>query len=221
MKQKVIIFGTGSFGEVVKFYLDNDSDYEVVAFTADKSAVADSTTFAGMPLVPFEDVEQVYPPSEYSMFIAVGYKHVNRLRADICDRARAAGYVLISYVSSKATTWNDLIIGDNCFVFEDNTIQPFVTIGDGVILWSGNHIGHHATIGDYCFITSHVVVSGHTTIGPYSFLGVNATIRDAIELGEGTVIGAGAIVMKPTDDEAVLVPQRTEPSDRRSSEIGM
>ena len=51
-------------------------------------------------------------------------------------------------------------MGDNCFIFEDNTVQPFVTLGNNLVLWSGNHIGHHSTLRDHCFISSHVVISG-------------------------------------------------------------
>ena len=156
-----------------------------------------------------------------TMFVAVGYAGVNQVRAAICDEAKAKGYTLISYVSSKATTWGDTQIGDNCFIFEDNTIQPFVTIGDDCVLWSGNHVGHHVTIGDHCFITSHVVISGHVRVGSYSFLGVNATVRDAISIGEANIIGAGALIMRSTDDREVYVPQRTKPHPRSSDEIGM
>lgn len=77
------------------------------------------------------------------------------------------------HVSSRP----DLKIGENCFIFEDNTIQPFVTIGDNRVLWSGNHVGHNPTVGDHVFVTSQVVISGACTIGDNSFLGVNATIR--------------------------------------------
>jgi sugar O-acyltransferase (sialic acid O-acetyltransferase NeuD family) len=155
------------------------------------------------------------------MFVAVGYRRVNRVRAEICAQARERGYELVTYVSSKATHWGDTAIGDNCFVFEDNTIQPFVTIGDGTVLWSGNHIGHHAAIGEYCFLTSHVVVSGHTKIGAYSFLGVNCTIRDDIAVGRSNVIGAGAIIMKATADDEVFIAQRTKASGRKSGDLGM
>jgi sugar O-acyltransferase (sialic acid O-acetyltransferase NeuD family) len=207
--------------EVVRYYLEHDSPHEVVAFTVHRDHLPAGGELGGLPVVAFEDVGRSHPPGEHAMFIAVGYKRVNRLRAELCEQARGMGYELVSYVCSKATTWPDLRIGDNCFVFEDNTIQPFVTIGDGCVLWSGNHIGHHARVGDYCFITSHVVVSGHTRIGDYSFLGVNATLRDDIAIGRSNVIGAGAIVMRSTADDEVYVPQRTRAADRRSDEIGM
>jgi sugar O-acyltransferase (sialic acid O-acetyltransferase NeuD family) len=215
-----VIFGTGSFAECAHFYMTHDSDHEVVAFTVNESHL-DRVTLQGLPVVAFEGVEGRYPPTEFSMFVAVGYARVNRLRAELCAQARGLGYELITYVSSKATTWPGLEIGANCFVFEDNTIQPFGHIGDDVVLWSGNHVGHHATIGDHCFITSHVVVSGHVDVGAYSFIGVNATLRDSITIGESNVIGAGAIIMRSTGDREVYVPGRTKPDPRTSDEIGM
>jgi sugar O-acyltransferase (sialic acid O-acetyltransferase NeuD family) len=206
---------------VVKFYLDHDSDHQVVAFTAHEASLPDERSLAGLPVVAFEEVVERYPPDEHAMFVAVGYRKVNQVRAEICGQARELGYELISYVCSRATHWGDTKIGDNCFIFEDNTIQAFVTIGDGVVLWSGNHIGHHASIGDYCFLTSHVVVSGHTKIGDYSFVGVNATLRDDITIGRSNVIGAGALIMKSTADDEVYVAPRTKPMERKSHEIGM
>jgi sugar O-acyltransferase (sialic acid O-acetyltransferase NeuD family) len=218
---KIVVFGTGSFAECVDFYLANDSPHDVVAFSVHRDHLGDTTELAGKPVVPFEDLQNSHPPDEHDMFVAVGYAKVNRVRAAICEEAKAKGYSLITYVSSKATTWGDTKIGENCFIFEDNTIQPFVTIGDDCVLWSGNHIGHHATIGDHCFITSHVVVSGHVTVGPYCFLGVNSTFRDAISIGEGNVVGAGALIMKSTKDLEVYIQPRTKPDARTSDQIGM
>jgi sugar O-acyltransferase (sialic acid O-acetyltransferase NeuD family) len=216
---KLVIFGTGSFAQVARFLYDRDSPYETVAFTAHGDHVQDSE-FDGLPVVPFEELPGRFSQAEHEMFVAIGYKNVNRLRAEVCEQVKAAGYTLATYISSKATWWGQSI-GENCFVFEDNTIQPYAEIGDNVILWSGNHIGHHSVIGSHCFITSHVVVSGHVTVGPYSFIGVNATIRDAISIGSANVIGAGALVMKTTSDNEVYVAPRTKPASRTSDGIGL
>jgi sugar O-acyltransferase (sialic acid O-acetyltransferase NeuD family) len=214
---RLIVFGTGGFGQLARFYFERDSPHEVVAFTVDEPV---SHEFEGLPLVAFAQLPELFAPGRHAMFVAIGYRHVNRLRAAACERARALGYELVSYVSSKASHWGDTRIGDNCFIFEDNTLQPFVTLGHGVVLWSGNHIGHHATIEDYCFLTSHVVVSGYTRVGAYSFLGVNAALRDGIEIGRSNVIGAGALMMRSTQDHEVYVPERTRPRPQRSDEIG-
>ena len=71
------------------------------------------------------------------MFVAVGYRKLNQLREQYCAEARAKGYRLLSYLCSKATHWGDTRLGDNVFVFEDNTLQPFVQIGNGTILLEG------------------------------------------------------------------------------------
>lgn len=205
---------------MVHFYLEHDSDHEVVAFTANADRLSQSE-WRGLPVVPFESLTDTHPPSEFSMYVAVGYSGVNRVRAAVYEQAKQKGYGLITYISSKATIWPDAYeIGDNCFIFEDNTIQPYVKIGNDTVLWSGNHVGHWAEIGDHCFVSSHVVISGYTKIGAYSFLGVNSTFRDGITVGESNVIGAGAVIMKDTKDHEVYAPQRTRAHEKRSDEIG-
>ena len=220
MGRKVIVFGTGSFAECVHFYLTHDSPHDVVAFTVHEDNITNKE-LRGLPVIPFEYITEIYPPSAFAMYVAVGYRRVNHLRAELCVEVKQKGYELVSYLSSKATHWGDTKIGSNCFIFDDNTIQPFVTIGDDVVSWSGNHLGHHSIIGDHCFITSHVVISGHVTVEPYSFIGVNATLRDSITIGKANVIGAGAVIMKSTSDYELYVTPRTKPDGRRSDEIGM
>ncbi|MFZ1077869.1 MAG: acetyltransferase [Nitrosotalea sp.] len=207
--RKVIIFGTSGFAEVVHFYLTHDSQYEIVAFTANKEFI-DKKELFGLPIIPFENIEEKYPPDQYLMFIAVVYSKINKLRAKIFDDVKSKGYNLLSYVNSKAITWGKLDIGQNCFILENNVIQPFVKIGDDVIIWSGNHIGHHSTIGDHCFIASHVVISGNVKIGPFCFLGVNSTIRDGISIARECVIGAGAVILKDTKEKEVYTTDSTK-----------
>jgi sugar O-acyltransferase (sialic acid O-acetyltransferase NeuD family) len=195
--KKVIIFGTGAFAEVAYFYLTEDSNYDVVGFTINKKFITEEN-FCGLPVIEFENIESKYSPTEFSMFIAIGYKNMNKIRANIFNESKQKGYQLISYINSKATVWKNLSIGENCFILENNVIQPFVKIGNDVILWSGNHIGHHSTISDHCFISSHVVISGFTKINSYSFLGVNSTIRDGVTIASECLIGAGTLILKNT-----------------------
>lgn len=205
---KVVIFGVGQIAEVAHFYITNDSEHKVVAFVVDKEFLREET-FHNLPVVVYEDLVEKYPPNEYKMFIPISYKKVNKLRAQKFVDAKEKGYECISYVSSKATYYNTPV-GENCFIFEDNVIQPFVKIGDNCILWSGNHIGHHATIEDHCFLASHVVVSGSVTVGEYSFIGVNATIRDNVKVGRENVIGANSLILTDTDDKSVYSSKETE-----------
>lgn len=211
MKKSLVIFGSGDIAQLAHFYFSTDSAYEVVAFTVD-AAYLTSTTFCGLPVVPFEEINKQYPPEQYEFFVALSYSKLNAVRKEKYLAAKAIGYRLASFISSRATVLNEGRIGENCFIFEDNTIQPFVTIGNNVTLWSGNHIGHHSTLKDHCFIASHVVVSGGVEIGEQCFVGVNATLRDHIKIGEKCVVGAGALLLADAAPEGVYLGTATERS---------
>ena len=205
--KKVVLFGDGSVGRLAHFYLAHDSPLEVAAFTVDDADIK-SGSLRGLPIVPFEDVQTLYPPGDFSMFISVGYALINKFRESKYDAAKDLGYDLISYISSKATVWPDTSIGDNCFIMEHTVIQPFVTIGNNVMMWSGCQINHESVIQDHCFLSSQVVVAGFTTIEPNCFLGLNATIRNGITVARECVIGAGCVIMTNTQPREVYAGHR-------------
>jgi len=211
MGTKLIIVGDSAFAEIAYEYFTHDSDYEVAGFSVEGAYLKKETLF-GLPVVPFESVETRFPPSGHHVFVATVYTQLNRLRARLCREAKAKGYTLASYVSSKAFVWRNVEMGENCFVFEDNTVQPFVKLGDNVILWSGNHIGHHSTIGDHCFVSSHVVISGFVEIGSSCFLGVNATVANNVKIGADCWLEPATVVAKDLDAGTFLRSAKSEPA---------
>lgn len=209
MKKKLVIFGSGDIAQLAHFYFSTDSDYEVAAFAVDAEYIQEPS-FCNLPVVAFDKVVIEYPPADYDFFVALSYSKLNTVRKEKYLAAKALGYKLVSFVSSRATVLNDGQIGENCFIFEDNTIQPFVKIGNNITLWSGNHIGHHCVIHDHTFIASHVVVSGGVEIGEQCFVGVNATLRDHIKIGDRCVIGAGTLLLEDAEPEGVYIGAATE-----------
>lgn len=216
--KKIVIFGTGDIAQIANYYFETDTEFEVVAFTVDKNYIT-SDTFENKPLIAFEEIENFYNPADYFMFIATSYAKLNKVRESKYNEAKAKGYQLATYVSSRCSYMSQYSCGDNCFIFEDNTIQPFVKIGNNVTLWSGNHIGHHSTIDDHNFISSHVVISGHCHIKSFCFLGVNATLHNNITIEEENIIAAGAIISKNTAKQDVWVPVKSTKISKKSNEL--
>jgi sugar O-acyltransferase (sialic acid O-acetyltransferase NeuD family) len=193
--RKLILLGDSAFAEVAFEHFTHDSSYEVVAFAVERAFLKRSELF-GRPVVALEDLPTLYAPVDHSFFAALVYTQLNRLRTRLYLLAKEMGYTPASYVSPRAFVWRNVKLGEHCFVFENNVLQPFVTVGNNVVIWSGNHIGHHSTIGDHCFISSHVVVSGFCDIGANCFLGVNATLGNNVTVGADCLLGAGAVVTK-------------------------
>ncbi|MFN4915159.1 MAG: acetyltransferase [Sphingomonadales bacterium] len=193
--KKLIIFGDSAFAEIAFEYFMHDSNYEVIGFTVSREHLVKDNLF-GLPVVPFEDVENIFPPTEFEMYIALVYNSLNRIRRRFYYEAKEKGYKLANYISSRSFVWFNLDIGDNVFIFEDNTIQPFVRIGSNNVFWSGNHIGHHSTIGSHNFISSHVVISGFCNVGDNNFFGVNTTVGNNLHIGDDCLLGAFVHVVK-------------------------
>lgn len=201
---KVVIFGLLDTAELAHWYLINDSEHEVVAFCVNDK-YKDRTDFRGLPVVSFEEIEKIYPPEDFKLFAPMTGRKMNQLREKVYIDGKKAGYNYISYISSKATVCGNEI-GENCFILEDNTLQPFTKIGNNIVMWSGNHIGHHGEINDHVFFTSHVVLSGHCSVDSYCFFGVNATIRDYSHLAKGTLLSMGSnLVAQKTEEWGVYV----------------
>jgi len=193
---KIVVFGIKDLAQLANYYIENDTTHQVAAFTVDASYI-EADVFEGKPVVPFENVESCYPPDQFVFFAPMTGAGMNQKREKVYNAAKKKGYKFANYISSKATVLTDKI-GDNCFILEDNTIQPFVSIGNNVVMWSGNHIGHHSVIEDHTFFTSHVVLSGHCHVKSHSWFGVNATVRDGLTIAEGSLIAMSASVTKDT-----------------------
>lgn len=197
--EKLVVVGDSAIAEIAYEYFTHDSPYDVVAFAVDEAYLSRDSLF-GLPVVPFQRLEQRYAPATHSLYAAVGYNQLNRLRTRFTSEAKQKGYRLASYVSSRAFVWRNVQLGEHCFIFEENVVQPFVKIGNNVVLWSGNHIGHHSTIRDNVFVASHVVISGFCDVGENCFLGVNATVANNVTIQRDCLVGAGAMILRDTEE---------------------
>ena len=216
--QKIVIFGTGELAQRIFFYLKDSKD-DVVAFSANKSNI-NSNELLGLPVVPFENIEEKYPPKEFSMFIALAYSEMNKKRTRFFEQAKNKGYELYSFVHPSTKIWDEFEMGENCFILAENIIQPFVKIGDNVLIGSNNLISHNTVIENNCFLTSNITLGGHITIGANSFVGLSATINQRVKIGKECIIGAGTLITKDVNDKEVYAENSSKRLPQSSSEIG-
>ena len=205
--KKIVIFGCNDFAELVKFYFDNDSEYEISGFVIDDDYHT-ADIFLALPLVKTSDLEFIFPKEEYSLFVAVGYSKMNRIRKQKINEFRTLGYHFVSYIASSCISWGDLTLGDNCFIMENVILQKNVKIGSGVVIWAGTCVGHDSEVGDNVFISLNATLSGNTVVKANSFIGANATIRDGVLIEQSTLVGAGSYISKNTKEYEIYTPMR-------------
>lgn len=211
--ERLVIVGDSAIAEIAYEYFHHDSTYDVAAFTVDREYLKQDTLF-GKPVVPFEELATLYPADRHHLFVALGYNQLNRLRTRFYRAGKAQGYRFATYISSRAFVWRNVVIGDNCFIFEMNVIQPFVKVGDNVTMWSGNHIGHHSVVRSHSFFASHIVLSGFCDVGESCFIGVNATIANNVTIGRDCLIGAGATILRDAEPNRIYGAKATVPAEK-------
>ena len=223
----IVIFGTNDFAQLANFYLRHDPEgvkyldtgyqhnqfhprylasKKPVAFTVNR-LFRTQDTFETLPIVDFESLSETHPPDKYLLFAPLAD---NALRAQAFDEGKKRGYDFISYVNSRIDTFNS-VIGANCMILENNTIQPFTRIGNNVIFWSGNHLGHHSTVESNIFVASQAVISGHCHLKEGAWLGVNCCIREGVTIENNCIIGMGSVVTKHTEKSLTYVGNPAKP----------
>jgi sugar O-acyltransferase (sialic acid O-acetyltransferase NeuD family) len=210
MSKDIIIFGTGKIADVIQFYMREESGLPVKAFTVDEKYIT-GPEFNGLPVVPFEGIEAIFPPDKYSVFVAIGYHDLNAVRAEKIKAVEALGYELISYIHPDSSVPKDLIHGKNCFIMNNVCIHPRVTLGDNVFVWSGAMIGHHSTIGNNCWFTSCCNISGNVTIGNNCFFAVNSTVGHSVTIGNELFAGANVLIIKNVEDGKAIIKESDKP----------
>ncbi|MDX1975386.1 MAG: acetyltransferase [Rickettsiales bacterium] len=206
---KLLIFGIGKIGQVAHYHFTHDSEYEVAGFVTDRNFVPEGGLYEGLPVVAFEEVENHFSPTTYTMFVAIGYQQMNQLRADRLREAKAKGYKTTRYISSQNNHMHADQVGENSFVMSGNPIQPHAAIGANCFVWTNAIIGHHSHVADHCWITSGVVIGGNSRIGENCFLGLGSTIGHEVNVGARCLVGAGALITKDVADDGVYIAEET------------
>lgn len=204
--KKIIIYGCGIGANVATRYIQSDKEDKICAYTADAKYISNQK-FMNLPLIAFEEVERLYPPDDYLMFIPLGFSAMNHLRAEKYQLAKNKGYAMYSYISSKSFLHHDIDCGENCFILEGQAINFDVKIGNNVVMWSSNHVGDRTIIGDHVWLSSHVTIAGDAVIKDYCFLGINATISNNVVLEQETFVGAACFITKNTKKGEVYMQQ--------------
>ncbi|MET0181904.1 MAG: acetyltransferase [Caulobacterales bacterium] len=213
----VLIYGNGAVARLLFSYIRRER--EVLGFTVDDHVTGGATEFCGRPLYPFSAVQDVHPPRDREMIIAVGFIEMNRLRLKKAQEARAKGYRLTSYVEPALIRHDGVSIGENTIILDCTSIHPGSAIGDSVFITSNVNIGHDCTIGDGAWINAGVSIAGGCTIGKGVFFGVNACVAQSVTIGDFAFLGAAGLADKDVSEGAVLIAQPATPIRLKSQDF--
>src|SRR3546814_14290042 len=102
----IVLYGCEELARLAWYCLTHDARREVAGFTVLRAgmpvAAEPAASLLGLPLVPFEALEDRFPPERYDLLIAIGPHQVNAPRAARSAAGPAKGTCVSRYVARAA-----------------------------------------------------------------------------------------------------------------------
>ena len=195
MGKNIIIYGNGNMARML--YHIVKSMYNVLAFTVDDDFI-DEAMIEGIPVKPFSNIENTFPPQENLMLIAVGFVNMNEIRAQKYFESKAKGYSCVNYIHPSVCLYDNVDIGENNIILEFVSIHPYTKIGNNNFISSNTNIGHGCGIEDNCWINAGVSIAGEAIVRNNCFLGINSSLGHGVVLAEKSFVGANTLIHQST-----------------------
>lgn len=115
----------------------------------------------------------------------------------------------------KMPHFGGVIIGDNCDIgslttvcagaIEPTILEDYVMVDDHV------HIAHNCKIGRGASLAACAEVSGSVEVGSETWISPNTSIMQKISIGPRSIIGIGAVVLKSSPPDSILIGNPAKP----------
>lgn len=192
--KKLIIVGTSKTAHHVYEFVNMYKLYEVVGFAVNEKYKTESS-FMGLPVYSLERLTEEFGSSDYNVFIAVLWNHLNRDRKELYNYCKSQGYRMANLISPHAVLRSNLK-GDNCWIHDFVVVQNNAIIEENVEIMAFTLIGANTHVGAHCFFGARSLLGGGGSIGEQCFIGINSTIFDDTTIGNKCIIGACTAVKR-------------------------
>lgn len=204
----LLIVGAGGHGRVLADAALTMGNWGSICFVDDRPGTRDTL---GFPVVgTCEDLERL--AKSYSQ-AAVGIGDA-RVRLELIERCRLAGFNLPAVVHRTAAVSRYASLGQAVAVFAQAAVNPRAVLADGCIVNTGATVDHDCDLACGVHICPGAHLAGDVRIGPRAWIGIGSSVKQGTTIGADAVIGAGAAVVSNIDPGLVVtgVPARSRRS---------
>ncbi|WP_070485771.1 acetyltransferase [Weeksella sp. HMSC059D05] len=200
MKEKAIIVGAGTYGQVYSEYLKDE--YQIIGFIDDDLCLRDTEINNIKILGDFEYLLKNIDKS-VNVFIPIGN---NTVRCNLLQKLMQSGFNTPSYIHPTCNIHKSVKIGKCVYILPNSNIMPLTQLKDFVLISMGVNIAHHTIIEEGCFFSQGSNIGANIHFEKNVFCGIASTVMTGVKkVGTDSFIGAGAVIIKDVPDGATVV----------------
>lgn len=199
-KEKCIIVGAGTYGQIYAEYLKND--YNIIGFVDDNKDII-GQEINGIKILGDFNFLLKNISKLISVFVPLGN---NEIRVRFLKILKEAGFKTPTYIHPSSIIDSSVILGEAIYILPSSNVMPFTKIGNYVMISMGVNIAHHCDIKEGCFFSQGTNIGASITIDEQTFSGIACTIMTGVSsIGNSVVIGAGTVIIRDVPDGATVV----------------
>lgn len=193
---RIVGLGAGGHARVVLEILQAIPGHEVVGLLdADRSLWGGDVL--GVPVLGGDEgLEGLRADGVSHAFLGLGSTGDVRPRIALWEKARSAGFGMITAVHPTAVVSPSALLGEGATVMAGAVLNAGARLGRNVIVNTGAVVEHDCVLEDHVHVATGAVLASTVHVGEAAHVGAGASVRQCVRIGAGSVVGAGAAVVE-------------------------
>ena len=201
-KRLVLIGGGGHCGSVLDAARGMNRFEEIVITDPDIEA---GSEYMGCRVAGTDEMlSRLFQDGFGMAFVSVGSITSTRLRKELCQKAKEAGFDFPNIIDPSAKVSEYAAVGKGIFIGKNAVVNAGARIGDMAIINTGAVVEHGCRIGAFSHVSVGAVMCGDSKTGDSVFVGANATVIQGVRIGMNSIIGAGSVVLKDVGPDSMF-----------------
>ena len=184
----LIIVGAGGYAKSVLDSYDY-TNFRMVGFLDDIKPVG--AEHQGYKVLG-NDISDVYQPSHYVYFIAIGN---NAKRKLWYDQLKTAGLSLINVIDRTALVSHSATIGEGCFIGKLAILNHGSSVENNCVINTRALVEHGCIIHNHVNISTNATLNGDVVAEEGCFVGSSSVVNGQVTIGAWSLVGSGAVVL--------------------------
>ncbi len=200
--EDILILGSGGQAASLTDIIECENKYKIAGYIVNGQDGSNSIDYS--IIGTDHDLPDLYQSGIKYAAIGIGYLGKSDLSERLYQDLKEIGFYMPVICDPSATVSQHVTIEEGTVIGKGAVINAGVSIGKMCIVNTGAIVEHGCRIADFSHISVGSVLCGGVTVKRAAFIGANATVIQSKVIGSNCIVGAGTVIRKNIEDNAMI-----------------